>query len=50
MSAATCEARIDDKIVWQCPGVGKWSASAPYFSKQFGDEDTVIGNDSPEAK
>jgi hypothetical protein len=50
MSAATCKAMLNDKVVWQCSGVAQWNAEEPYFSTRFGEEDTVAGDDSIDAK
>jgi hypothetical protein len=40
--ANSCQARRDDKIVWECPAVKSWSPKEPYFS-QFGTVEEVFG-------
>jgi len=42
MGAGTGEARLDDKIVWECPAIKAWESSGPYFSV-FGPDSAVFG-------
>lgn len=41
LSAGELEARLEDKVVWTCPGVGSWINTAPYFSFKFAPDDIV---------
>ena len=42
MGAASCRARLQDKVVWECRAIGDWSSREPYFS-MFGANAAVFG-------
>ena len=42
MGAGAGEARLDDKVVWECPAIKAWESRAPYFSV-FGPDAVVFG-------
>ena len=42
MGAAKGEARLDDKVVWECAAIKAWDRREPYFSV-FGPDADVFG-------
>jgi hypothetical protein len=42
MGAGAVEARLDDKVVWECPAIKAWDSREPYFSV-FGSDADVFG-------
>ena len=42
--ANICQARQDDKVVWECAAVKSWNPKEPYFS-QFGPVEKVFGTE-----
>ena len=43
MGAASCQAKLDDKVVWECPPIDVWDSREPYYS-MFGTDATVFGS------
>jgi hypothetical protein len=50
MSAANCEAKIGDTIVWTCSGGGPRGAAEPYYIAPFGEQDTVADDAATDGK
>jgi hypothetical protein len=42
MGAASAQARLHDKVVWECPAIHEWRDREPYFSN-FGKDAAVFG-------
>jgi hypothetical protein len=42
MTAAECEARLDDEVVWRREPVVRWKPREPYYS-MFGRDANVFG-------
>ncbi len=45
LSAGGLEAKLDGRDAWKCEGISSWNPKAPYWSSQFGKEDTVPESD-----
>lgn len=41
LSAGALEARLDKKVVWECPAIKAWDIKAPYCSLPFGKADVA---------
>lgn len=42
MGAASCQAKLDDQVVWECLAIDGWDNRQPYYS-MFGTDATVFG-------
>jgi len=47
LSAGALDARLGDQLVWNCPAISEWVASAPYTVGRFGPEDLAPDSDLP---
>jgi hypothetical protein len=47
LSAGELDARLGDKLVWNCPPISAWVSSAPYTVGRFGPEDLAPESDPP---
>jgi hypothetical protein len=42
MGAGACQAKLDDRVVWECAAIKAWDNRQPYFSR-FGRDADVFG-------
>jgi hypothetical protein len=42
MGAGACQAKLNDRVVWECPAIKAWDNREPYFSR-FGGDSAVFG-------
>jgi hypothetical protein len=47
LSAGALDARLGNELVWNCPAISEWVASAPYTVGRFGPEDLAPDSDLP---
>lgn len=50
LSGGRLEAKLDDRLVWECPAIERWNPSEPYWSSPFGAADFVAENELPPIK